>query len=359
MVALKGKTIEATLKKRDANFSAFLVYGPDQGLVRERSSLLAHLILQDLSDPFNFMELSEADLKAEPGRLSDEITALSFMGGERVIRIRCSGEAAGAAITGFLKSLDSDYLKPNGIVIVEGSDLGPRSGMRKAFEKAKRAATLPCYSDAPMAVRSLANQLVQEFGLSFDNDALTMVTHILGDDRGITRSELEKLCFYKTAGSKFVKTENPTDTTITLADVKACLNDSTTDTMDDVMANCADGVTGPLSQALYRSALSGTSPIGLLRGLQRNFSRLREARGLVDAGLSPNDAMKKLRPPVFFGEQNAFRERLNIWSSPRLKLAHRLLIDAEMDAKTTGAPQREIVERTALRLARMAQTKKR
>ena len=64
--------------------------------------------------------------------------------------------------------------------------------------------------------------------------------------------------------------------------------------------------------------------------------------------------MKKLRPPVFFAEERAFENRLYKWRGAKLDKAIRMLVDAELDAKSTGAPQREIVERAALRLAVMA-----
>ncbi len=351
MVALKGKSIEGALAKRDPAFSAFLVYGPDQGLVSERVTRLAHQVVTDLNDPFNFMELSEADLKSEPGRLSDEITALSFMGGERVIRVRCNGEAAGPAIPGFLDALDKDHLKPNGIVVIDGGDLGPRSSLRKAFEKAKKAASLPCYNDTPVALRTVATQMAEEFGLQFDKDALALTTQILGEDRGITRSELEKLCLYKMPPKGGA--DSNSDRLITLGDVRACLVDGVSDALDEVISACADGRTGPLSVALHRSATGGINPVSILRSLQRQFSRLKQARHFMDEGANPNEAMKKLRPPVFFGEQDAFRERLNSWPTLRLKQAQRMLTQVELEAKTTGAPQRELVERAALRLARM------
>ncbi len=347
MVALKGKSIEAALKKRDKAFHAFLVYGPDQGLVSERVTILAKHIIDDFSDPFNFMELSIADLKADPSRLSDEITALSFMGGERVIQIKITGEGSPPEVNSFLDALDKDHLKTNGIIIIAGGDLSPRSSLRKKFEKSKQAAALPCYVDGPAAIRSLAQQMATEHGLKFDNDALNLVLHILGSDRAITKSELEKLFLYKGV---------PSDTiydTINLDDVRTCLVDNSGDAMNKVTAACIDGQAGPLANALHQSAMAGTSAVGLLRALQRNFSRLQQARQFMDMGESPNDAMKKLRPPVFFGEQDAFRQRLNIWSTAKLKLAKRLLIEAELDAKTTGSPQRELIERTALRLSRM------
>ena len=353
MVALKGKAILAALGKRDPSYSAYLVYGPDQGLVRERTSKLSQMVIDDPHDPFSFMELSDTDLKAEPGRLSDEITALSFIGGERVIRVRMNSEAQASAVTNFITALDNDHLKPNGIVLVEGGDLGPRSTLRKAFQKAKRAASLPCYEDAPAAVRSLAAEMARDHGLSIEPDAMTFLTSTLGEDRGITRSEIEKLLFFKSAGTNNQNTGDKSGSVISLADARLCLVDAASDTLNDVASHCQDGRTGPLADALHRSATAGTSSIALLRALQRAFGRLMEAQAHIAKGANANDAMKKLRPPVFFAEQDAFRTRLNQWSLPRLTLARRWLIEAELEAKTTGNPQRELVERVALRLARI------
>ena len=359
MVALKGKAIDGALARRNTAFHAVLIYGPDQGLVRERAKRLTAQIVSDTSDPFNYMELGEPDLKADPSRLSDEISALSFMGGERVIRVKINGEAAGPAITGFLDTLDKGHLKPNGIVIVEGGDLSPRSTLRKGFEKSKMAASMPCYVDNPAAVRAMAQKMATDHGLTFDNDALSAVVASLGEDRGLSRTEIEKLLFYKSPGPSTSPSTGPGNiepgndkpvSPISLADVRACLVDGGSEDLDAVSGACADGAPGPLAAALFRCASAGTNPVTILRALQRTFARIEAARQHMDRGDSPNDAMKKLRPPVFFGEQDAFRGRLNQWSTPKLEAARRRLIEAELMAKTTGNPQRELVERTAFQL---------
>ena len=120
MTALKGRAIKSFLAARDKDIAAVLIYGPDSGLARERALLIAGRVVEDLKDPFNALELSDADLKEEPGRLADEIAALSFAGGERVIRLRTSGEGAVKAVQTLLDGLDSGHLKPNGMVIVVG-----------------------------------------------------------------------------------------------------------------------------------------------------------------------------------------------------------------------------------------------
>lgn len=350
MTALKGRAIEDFMRSGAGTVRAVLVYGPDQGLARERSDALARRIVPDFKDPFNYIELSDADLKSEPGRLADEAAALSFAGGERVVRYTAPGEGAPPAVALLIGLLDSGRLNANALVIVEGGDLGPRSALRQAFEKARRAVALPCYVDGPQAARALAVAMAREEDLKFDDDALDLIVTLIGEDRAMSRAELGKLILFKG-----LKSQRSGPGTITRADVRANLVDGAGDALDDIADAAADGAGAALSRALWRSAAAGASPISALRALWRSLARLKEAQGSIAAGSSPAEAMKKLRPPVFFGEERAFEARLRMWPPAHLDDALDLILSAEFDAKTTGAPQREIVERAALRVALMVQ----
>ncbi len=350
MTTLKGASVQAFVKKRDNNIGAVLLYGPDGGLVRERGEALARSVVADFTDPFNYIELTDADLKAEPARLADEAAALSFAGGERVVRLRTAGEAAAKAAQNLIDGLDGGYLAANALVVLEAGELSPRSGLRKMFEKAKRAAALPCYADGPADIRALAIEAARSEALSFDDDALDLVVATLGEDRGVSRSEIDKLVLFKG-----LKEHRQGPDVITLDDVRTLLVDGVGDVMDEAAAAAADGAAAALAKALHRAASAGASPVGLLRALQRSFTRLYAAQLLVAGGAAPRDAMKKLKPPVFFAEERAFEARLQRWSLGRLRTALDLLLEAEFAAKKTGAPQRECVERAALRLSKLAQ----
>lgn len=357
MVALKGAAIKGFLARRDENIAAVLIYGPDAGLVRERTNALARRIVEDFKDPFNYIELTDADIKEEPARITDEAAALSFAGGERVVRLKTTGEASAKSVGRFLDALDAGHVTPNGIVLIEAGDLSARSGLRKAFEKAKKAAALPCYADTGADIRTMAADAAKAEGLRFSPDALDLAVSLLGDDRGLSRAEIDKLILYK--GPAGHRDNTPDADEITVEDVRASFVDSLGDAMNDIARACAAANPKALATALYRASAAGASPIGLLRALQRSFSRLQMARRFMEMGDSADAAMKKLRPPVFFGERRAFEQHLSIWSGAKLDQALRMLVDAELDAKKTGAPQREIIERTALRLAVMGGSRKR
>ncbi len=349
MTALKGKAIDGFVARRDPKIAAILVYGPDLGLVRERADAIARQVAPDFKDPFNYIELTDADIKADPARLSDEAAALSMMGGERVVRIRTNGEAAAAAAKLVVAGLEGGYLKPTGVVIIEGGDLGKGSSLRKLFEGSKAAVALPCYADAAADIRAVAENAARAEDLRFDRDALDLLIALLGEDRGVSRAEIEKLILYK--GPKSVRSGAAT---ISTDDVRAVLVDTISDAAEEVAAAAADGAMTTLARALYRSSSAGASPVSTVRALQRTFTRLHAAQSLIAAGASAETAMAKLRPPVFFMEKRAFEARLRRWPTSRLAAALDLLIEAELGAKSTGLPDEAIVERAALRIAAMA-----
>src|SRR5438270_9379407 len=96
---VKSFQIDKFIAKPPAGITAALVFGPDQGLVRERANVLARSIVPDLTDPFRVSELDEGRIISDPACLWDEAASLSMFGGQRVVRIGDAGNAV-AQLTG-------------------------------------------------------------------------------------------------------------------------------------------------------------------------------------------------------------------------------------------------------------------
>jgi len=353
MAALKGTAINAFLARRDAGAGAVLLYGPDLGLVRERADKIAQQVAADFKDPFNYLELQDADLRGEPSRLADELCALSLMGGERVVRIRTAGEGASEAARLAVDGLDKGYLKANGVLIVEAGDLAKSSGLRKLFEGSKTCVALPCYADTQADIRAMAQEAARAEDLRIDEDALSLLVSFLGEDRGLSRAEIDKLILYK--GPKAVRpTTDKAPATISVEDVRASLVDTISDAAAEAANAAADGSPARLATALHRLQGAGSSPIGTLRLAQREMTRLRTAQSLIADGSSAETAMGRLRPPVFFMEKRSFEARLRRWPVAKLDAALEALLDAELGAKSTGLPDQELAERALFKIALMA-----
>ncbi len=335
---LPGNRIEAFLKAPDAAARAILVYGPDAGLVKERLDRLGKTVVADLGDPFRVAELSAASLKEDPARLSDEAAAIALTGGRRVVRVRDAGDSISAVLQSFLAHPMGDAM-----LLIEAGELGPRSSLRKLAETADNAVALPCYADEGSGLEAVIFETLRSHGLTAEPDAVAWLADHLGGDRLLTRSELDKLALYMGDGGR-----------VRLTDAAACIGDSAALSMDDVAMAAAEGDQATAQRVLDRLFHEGTSPITVLRSLQRHFQRLHLAAGAMASGKSAEQAIAQLKPPPHFRVAKRLQGQLQRWPSQRIATALELLVNAEIDGKTTGMPAAEICGRAVMQLARAA-----
>jgi len=338
---LTGGKVDAFLRVPDPKVRVVLIFGPDEGLVRERALHLCKMAVSDLNDPFSVVELSSSDLKADPARLSDEALSISFGGGPRLVRVR---QAADVCV-GACKSLLEAKVSGDTLVIVDAGDLPPSSKLRKLFETSKSAVCLPCYSDDARSLPLIIRESLTTHGLSADRDALALLVQSLGSDRSVTRGELDKLALYMGE-----------DRQVSVEHVRAAIGDSAANNVDDVIYAAAGGDPHLLESALTRVLADGTNPVQLVRACQRHFHRLHLARSYVTGGMNAHEATKALRPPVMFMRVDAFRLQLNLWSGAKLARAFNVFTQCETDCKTTGLPAEPMIGRALLTIAQAAKT---
>lgn len=324
-----------------ATVRVILVYGPDDGLVRERARTALAAIAEDPDDPFRVVELSAAALAADPGRLAEELAAQSFTGGRRVARIADAGDRMTAAVEAVLDRCPGD-----GVAVLEAGDLAPKSSLRKVCEGAQTAGAVPCYTDDAGALARLIDQEMTAHGLRLAPDARAWLVDHVGSDRGVTRQELAKLILYVGPGES--------GRTVGLDTVQAISGDSTAQGLDDLVFAVASGDLATVDRLLVRLAREGEAPVGLLRRVQGHFRRLQWVSARIQQGMAPAEALKGLRPPVFFKRTQAFQSQARNWAPNLIQAALGLLVDAEIQCKTTGLPDRAICERALLALARKA-----
>ncbi len=164
-----------------------LIYGADSGLVRERSEKISKAILgADFSDPFAKLELSEAELLADPARLCDELSAVSMMNPRRVIIVRDAGN-------NFTKVIEPalPYLHKDNYLIILADELTGKSSLRLLFEKEQSCAALACYKDEMRDVSAVIRKKFDEAAISYDREVLDYLASQLGNDRYVTNQELD------------------------------------------------------------------------------------------------------------------------------------------------------------------------
>jgi DNA polymerase-3 subunit delta len=337
-VKLAPSRIAAFLQRPDPAIRAVLLYGPDDGLVRERAEAVARTVCPDLKDPFRIADLTAAVLAADPVRLADEAAQLSLTGGRRVVRVRGAGDALAKLFAGFLENTPGEAL-----VIAEAGELPSRSALRRSFEAARSGVAIGCYPDSPRELAALIRETLAAQGVAASRDAGQFLVEHLGGDRLLTRSELEKLALYAGEGGK-----------VELDDARLSINDTAALELDDAVAAAAEGDAARLERVLGRVFQQGEPPVSIIRALLRHLHRLHGFIAQLAGGASMDAVLRTARPPIFFKQEDTFRRQLGLWTEARLRPLLDRVAKAELNMKTTGFPAETICREAMLAVAQAA-----
>lgn len=330
---------ERFVRAPDPRVVAVLLYGPDQGVARERRETLLRAWSVDPADPFGVTQLDEGEVRSDPARLGDEMRAMTLGGGARVVRLALDTEYASGAVAEVLKEIDTGALAPAAKLVVDAGELAPSSKLRKAFETSASAGAVACYEDGPREVAAQITATLKEHGLAIEDDARERLAERLAGDRAILRAELEKLVLYMgddAAGP------------IALADIDAVVSGAEPGDLDALVDAALSGALAEADRHVARALDAGVTPVGVARALQRRLLILRDA---ATVGGSADAALGRVAPWLKGPPKDAAKRQLAMWDLARLERALSETLKAEVAMKTTGAPDAALAGRLVLALA--------
>jgi len=330
------RSIDTLLRRPPPGLRAILCFGPDTGLVRERGRAAALAVVEDLADPFRVTDLSTASVAADPVRLYDEMAAMALTGGRRLVRIRDADDGLTNALTTLLK----DPPGGDSLLVMEAGDLARSSKLRTLCEASDLAAAIACYVEGEEELAGTITRILGEHGLSVEADARQYLAGCLTGDRQMARTELDKLSLYLLGR-----------TVVTLEDARAVIGDSGEQGMDEPALAAADGDFNAVDRSLHRLFAEGVSPVPVLRAAQRHFQRLHLAVAATGRGQTPQQAVKSLRPPVFWKQEAQVTAQVRRWTLPLLAQALARILETEAECKRTGMPDEVLCARAFYQLA--------
>ncbi|MEM6781533.1 MAG: DNA polymerase III subunit delta [Pseudomonadota bacterium] len=334
---LTWKQIEPFVKAPNPDARVILVYGPDNGLMRERAKTIGQTIVSDLNDPFNAVTLTSEQLLEDPARLADEAGAISMMGGNRLIRIQDGSDKIAPLIKTYLEEPSADNL-----VIIEAGELGPKSPLRQLCEKGKNAAAVPCYVEDERGISQVIKDMLREAGFNIQSDAAAWLSGAISGDRLRARGEIEKLITYMGKGPA----------NVTLEDVQNCCGEAGAQGLDDLVYAVGNGKIENALKTFHKLQEEGIADITILRSLQNHFRKLHLVKATIDQGETIDSAIRVLQPPLFFKLEQSFKAQLTRWSLPALTSTLARLSDIEAQSKQTGTPVRTLIAQALLSISK-------
>jgi DNA polymerase-3 subunit delta len=318
--------------RNPGNCRLVLLHGDDEGLIRERAQALTLLVAGDTHDPFRVVELTGRDGWAQ---LGSEMAALSMIGGRRVVRVREVSDAA-------LEHVRAALRGPGGaLAVLEAPGLG-KGKLRSFVEAAPDAACIACYPEEGRAAAELIRGMFQAEGVRADPDACTWLAEVCGD-RAVLRGEVEKLVLLAGTGGH-----------VDIDMARSSAGDAAGASGDEALLAATSGDPVTADACIEKAVAEGLAGVGLIRVALMHLQKLHQARLRMEGGLSAAEAVRTLRPPVFYRAVPGMTASVNLWPADVLLRALDEARTVELACKTTGSRPDVLACRFVAALARQA-----
>lgn len=341
---LKSNEIERYLNNPNQYHPVILIYGTDQGVVSERVRGATALLLEDNNDPFSKVSLDSDDIASDPGRLADEAGTLALFGAKRVIRVKLNGSRP------ITKSVQAILDEPpqDATVIIEAGNLAKGQALRKLCEKSKTAAVIPCYPDDIRTLHTLINEVLSRYDIKISPDGKSLLASLLGENRQISRNEIQKICLYAHEKGE-----------LNLTDIEKLVGDTSTsivnDTVDQIMSGeVRAGLTNFQQSLLMNQAFFQTAD-----ALRRHLDTLQLFRIQFDRGQSIRQIIDTTKPVIHFKRKQSIANQIQIWSSEDIIKAQDYLLNAIAQTRTKPTLSNTIIHELLVKLSSVAKRNKR
>jgi len=306
-----------------------LVYGPNQSLADETVATLRRTLLPGGGDDFAFVVIPSDELKNNPGRIAEELSSFGFFASKKVLLIRDAGDGQARALDEALAAPDAGHF-----IILQAENLTPKSALRALAEKSDLLASVPCYELDGAALARFVQQQFQKSNAALDRDALPVLLDKLGGDTTTLNGIIQQLIDYVGGEKPLIRAEH----------IEAMLVDQAEQALDDAVQAACDRDLPRFDRVLNSLGESGTSIVAVLRALQQYFYKLRTAQAAMKDGASQDEALSKIRPPLFFKTKPLFIRHLRGWNLNLVDRALRELLYLESQCKKTGTPEIALVQ---------------
>lgn len=335
MTAYKAQQAARLIETPPSSIHGYLIFGTDPGQVGERVAALAKRLSEMTNPPGEIIKLHDHDLAQTPGLLLTEAQTLPMFGGKKVVWVKAG------------QHLSTDQVEellgggaPASNVILEGGNIKKDTKLRLFFEKHPALAAIPCYGAEAGDVARLIQKELADAGIQIAPDALRHLQDSVGGDLTLARAEAEKLRLYVGDAGR-----------IALEHVEALAGDAVALAVDDVIGATFAGDVEGLFRLADRLLAGGTAAQTLLIGLGSHLFRLHQVRAAADTGEGMDVAVKKLRPPLFFKQEEAFKAQCRAWAPDRLTAALAMVQDTIRQTRLQTGLEVEMTMRAFMSIA--------
>tara|TARA_B100001996_G_C18571325_1_gene558546 strand:+ start:21 stop:1043 length:1023 start_codon:yes stop_codon:yes gene_type:complete len=312
-----------------------LFYGPNEGLIRDNILKISETFKQE--KVVDEITINGKVIDENKHIIDEETRSFSMFSEQKLIYIENIKEKH----LEFFENIEFEGNKV--LVIIKSENLNKNSKIRNFFEKHKKYAAIPCYDDDVRSIMKLISQFQLDNKIKFDSDIKNYLIQNLSTDRLITKNELEKiLLIIDHKQNKEIKLEN----------VQEILNDSSSNSLNIINEHVMYGKVNQVSKNLYKIFDEGTNAVAIIRSLLNYLVRVHKTQIEIKKTVNFDEAIKHLRPPIFWKDKDNFRNHCSKWPSRDILHCINRLLEAEFMCKSQSSLNNAICEKYILSIAK-------
>ena len=325
-------------EKPDQSKAAILLFGPDAMRVSlKRKALIDALTGPNADEEMRLTRLDAAILRKDPAALADATKAVGFFPGLRVVHVESATDTATKAI----KAALDGWQPGDAVIVIAAGQLNARSSLRKLIEGGRSTVAIGIYTDPPNR-QEIEAQLAAKGLQNIPPDTMRDIQILAQElDPGDFAQTLEKLSLYKLNDPAPASPE----------DLLNCTPASHEAGLDTLVRHIAEGRSAEIGPHMARLASQGTNPTTLTITATRHFRQLHAAAA---SGQGVDQALSRLRPPVFGPRRDQMARQVRNWGLPRLEAALGVLMETDLNLRSSKPfPAMAMTERAFIRIAMM------
>ena len=319
------------------SFQSFLVYGPNEGLVRESIDFIYKNFSKETG--CEKVSINGKQIDESISILNDEISTISLFSEKKFIILESTKEKHASVIEDTL-SLNFK----NTCMIVKHDNLTKSSNIRKLYEKSKSHFSLACYDDDIKVLSSLLEKFQKEHNITFDSDVKSFLLNNLSNDRMIIKNELEKILL----------SLSKDDRKVDIGKLKYILHDSAHTDYQQINNSILFGNIEKGSKSLEKLFQLGTNPVAILKSFNNYIMRIRLTQVELSKGKQFDDAIKVLKPPIFWKEKSDFKRHCQMWPANVIENLIDEVLSSEIKCMSNSIIAKEQCEKTLFGISNTA-----
>lgn len=319
MKANRAQLEKALKAPSDTRF--FLLYGPDESGSRSFIPALA----ASAGAEAERVELTGAELRADPARLADEAASLSLFGGARYILVEPAGDEVVPAVEALMEAPGGG----NPVAIVAGA-LKPASKLLKLALADPSAVAFVSYVPEGRDADRMVIEMARGQGLTVRPETARRIAEGAAGNRAIISQELAKFASFLDSAP-----DRPRELGDDVVDsVGAASEEGDLIRLVDAVGG---GNAAMLQSELVRLSSEGIEGIPLIRAVMRRMTLLAKLRSEVERGNSVSAVMASQGKAIFWKEKDSIALQLSRWRSDLLAKSLGRLLESERQVKASGA----------------------